>query len=796
MWIHIARFILRNKILLLSLIAAITVFMGYQAQFVEMSYEYAPLLPEKDPAYKENQEFRKLFGEEGNVIVVGLQSDEFFELKKFNNWTKLCKELKEIDGVENLLSVSNTYYLKKNKELKKFEVAQIFPEKIDNQQQLDSLAKVFHNQPIYKGFLYNDKTNAYGLIITVNKDKMKSKKREQLVDKIEKTCLVFADANNVKLHFSGLPYIRVVTSVKIKNELLMFVMLAMGICILILFLFFRSFKAMLFPSLVVLIGVIWSVGIMSLLGYKITLLTGMVPPLLIVIGIPNSIFLLNKYHNEYVNHGNKTKALQRVITKVGNAIFLTNLTTASGFATFTITSSAILKEFGIVTSLNIMGLFVLSLLLIPIFFSFFAPPKPRHVRHLENKTIGKVIDILQRVTTVHRKKVYAIAVAILLVSGYGISRMDNSGYMVDDIPESSPIYKDLKFFEHHMGGLMPLEIMIDTKKPNGVLNLTTLRKLDQLEKKFTKYEELAAPLSLSKLAKVARQAYYNGSPRHYKLPSSMEKNIILSYATKGEGQANMLHAYLDSTRSITRMSVFMKDIGTDRMDSIYHKLNADIQEVFPPERYKTTVTGSSVIFFKGTQYLMENLFMSLALAVVLISLFMSAMFYSWRMVVMSLVPNILPLLFTAAIMGYFGIPIKASTILVFSVAFGISVDNTIHFLAKYRQELSAFNWDIGKSVQMALKETGVSMMYTSTVLFFGFGIFSVSSFGGTVAMGVLVSLTLLVAMMSNLILLPSLLLGLERIITNKSFKEPLLDIYNEEEDIELDHLEIVSDNNK
>ncbi len=795
MWAKLARLILWNRTFLLIMVGVITIFMGYQAQFVEMSYEYAPLLPQKDPASQEYQKFRDTFGEEGNIIVVGLKDEHFFTANNFNNWTTLCHNLSEIEGVENLLSVSNAYQLKKNKAEKKFEVEKIFPGHIDNQAQLDSLVALFKTIPIYGGYLYNDTTNAYLLAITVNKDKMKSKEREALVGNIEKTCLDFAEQNDLKLHFSGLPYIRVVTSIKIKNELFMFIFLAMGICIVILFLFFRSFKAVLFPSLIVLIGVIWSVGMMALFGYKITLLTGMVPPLIIVIGIPNSIFLLNKYHQEFVKHGNKAKALQRVIMKVGNAIFLTNLTTASGFATFTITSSAILQQFGIITSLNIMGLFVLSLLLIPIFFSYLKPPRPRHVRHLENKNIGKAINKLTTITINYRKVVYVMAIAILGLSIYGMSLIRSSGYMVDDIPESDPIYVDLKFFEQNFGGLMPLEIMIDTRELNGVLNLVTLKKLDQLDCKLSSYDELSQGISLAKLVKTAKQAYYNGNPKFYKLPSNPEKNFILSYATKGnEDNTQMLHAYVDSARQVTRFSIFMKDVGTIRMDSLYQQFIAEVNDVFPGEHYDTTVTGSSVIFFKGTKYLMRNLFMSLALAIFLISLFMSVMFYSWRMVMMSLVPNILPLLFTAGIMGFAGIPIKASTILIFSVAFGISVDNTIHFLAKYRQELSVNKWDIGKSVLLALRETGVSMMYTSTVLFFGFGIFSMSSFGGTVAMGILVSLTLLVALMSNLMLLPSLLLGLERIITNKQFKEPLLDIYNEEEDIDFESLEISSNN--
>jgi predicted RND superfamily exporter protein len=373
---------------------------------------------------------------------------------------------------------------------------------------------------------------------------------------------------------------------------------------------------------------------------------------------------------------------------------------------------------------------------------------------------------------------------------YGITLMKSSGYMVDDIPKDDPVYIDLKFFEKNFNGLMPLEIMIDTKKPGGAMQLTTFRKIDQLEKKLAAYPELSQATSLLNLLKFSKQAFYNGHEKYYSLPNNREKNFILQYAATGEGNSGLLHSFLDSTRQTTRISIRLKDVGTKRMEELYTDFNTHIDSIFTPDKYDVTVTGSSITAFKGTQYLLKNLSTSLALAILLISGFMALMFSSWRMVILSLTPNILPLVFTAALMGFSDIPIKASTILVFSIAFGISVDNTIHFLAKYRQELNLTNWNIRESVILALKETGVSMLYTSVVLFFGFGIFTLSNFGGTQAMGVLVSLTLLVAVTSNLILLPSLLLGLDRLTTTKSFKEPLLHIYDEEEDIELDDLEI------
>ena len=793
MWVKVSRIILRNRILLLSILAIITIFLGYHARKVEMSYEYASLLPKKDQAYKDYQKFVEVFGEEGNLIIVGIQDPDFFQLDHFKRWQGLANDLSKVEGVENLLSVNNTYNLVKNTDEKKFEVVPVFPDSISTQDELDGYVEKFRQLPFYRNLVYNDETNSYVLAITVNKDKMKSKDRETMVAGIQKVCQRFEEEEQVKLHYSGLPYIRVVNSVKIKRELYLFSALALAICIVVLFIFFRSFKAVFVPVLIVIIGVIWSLGMLSLFGYKITILSGMIPPLLIVIGIPNSIYMLNKFHHEYVSHGNKVKALQRVIIKIGNATFLTNLTTASGFATFIIVKSDILRQFGIIASLNILGLFILSLLLIPIIFSLIGPPSSRHLNHLEGKFINGVIDRLMYITQHYRKTVYIVTIGIVGVGIYGITLMKSSGYMVDDLPKSDPVYIDLKFFEENFHGLMPLEIMVDTRKPQGVMQLATFQKIDQLEKKLKQYSELSTPTSLLDLLKFSKQAFYNGSEKYYSIPNNREKNFILQYASTGEKNAEMLHSFLDSTRQTTRISIRVKDVGTKRMEQLYEDFYVDIDSIFTPDKYDVLVTGSSVTAFKGTQYLLKNLFASLGLAILLISAFMAIMFSSPRMVVMSLTPNVIPLIFTAALMGFTGIPIKASTILVFSIAFGISVDNTIHFLAKYRQELNLTNWDIRKSVVMALRETGMSMVYTSVVLFFGFGIFSISSFGGTQAMGILVSITLLVAVTSNLLLLPSLLTGLERLTTTEAFKEPLLHIYDEEEDIELDDLEIVSD---
>ena len=797
MWVKFSRIILKNRIFILILLGLITVFMAFQASKVEMSYQYAQLLPKKDSANIDYQHFIKLFGEEGNLVVVGVQDPQFFQLAHFQRWRQLETDLKKIDGVDGLISASSTFNIVKNSKAHQFELNPVFPDSITSQAQLDSLTKIFHHLPFYKGLIYNEPNQVYLMGITVNKDKMASKAREKLILAIQHRCDTFSKKSQLTVHYSGLPYIRVINSIRIKKEIYLFSALAMLLCIVILYLFFRSFKSVLIPISIVLVGVIWAVGFMGLLGFKITLLTGMIPSLLIVIGIPNSIYMLNKYHYEYRAHGNKIKSLQRVIIKIGNATFLTNLTTASGFVTFVITNSEILKEFGIIASLNIMALFFLSILMIPAIYSFLSPPEGKQMEHLDNRFIQTILERLARITEHHRKWVYLSAFVVFIIGIYGITLIKSSGYMVDDIPKSDVIYKDLKFVENNIDGIMPLEIIVNAKKPGRAMSLKTFRLINILENRLANYPELSKSVSLLNLLKFAKQAFYNGDEHYYSLPGNAEKNFILAYAqnaTKSSSQTGIgsLHSFIDSTEQYTRISIRVKDIGTKRMQHLYSGFKQEVDSIFPAKDYKVTITGSSVTFFKGTQYLVKNLFSSLALAIFLISAFMALMFSSWRMVILSLIPNILPLVFTAAIMGFTGIPIKASTILVFSIAFGISVDNTIHFLAKYRLELLATNWNIKKSIRQALKETGFSMMYTFVVLFFGFGVYSISKFGGTAALGILVSLTLLVAITSNLILLPSLLFGLEKITSRKSFREPLLTIYNEEEDIDLDELEIKS----
>ena len=784
-WEGVARLILRNRFPLIIILIGITLFWISQWQHMRFTFTEANLLPDNHPQNIQYNDFLSLFGEEGSVLLIATKDPALFLTEKLTAWKALSEQLTAFDEIDVVLSIDNVKELVKNKQKKKFELTPLL-EAIpkDSSAFAKFKQKLFLELPFYQNLLFNKDSGTVRMAIYMNQDVVNSSARK---DFVLKTFIPLIDAfekkNEMKIYRSGMPYIRTLNAQNIVDEIGLFVFAAMGVTSLIFFLFFRSIRATFISVIIVLMGVSWALGTLGLLGYEITVLTALIPPLIIVIGIPNCIFLINKYQQEVAKHGNQVKSLQQVIVKIGNATLMTNLTTASGFATFTLTNSTLLKEFGVVASINVIGIFVLSLLIIPIAYSFMPLPNEKHLNHLNNKTIDRFVQWMENYVRHKRINTYIISVIILIFSIIGIYTINISGSILEDMPKKQAFFKDILFFDKEFDGIVPLEILIDTKRKDGVLKLSTLKRMERLNESIALIPELSAPTSVVNAMKYAKQAYYNGNPNYYALPSPQENNFILSYFNQSNNNENILSNYVDETGQYTRMTTFMTDIDTERMEEIEIELKREVARIFPEERYNVSLTGKALLFLKGTKYLIKNLVLSLALAIFLIALFMAYMFRSFKMIIISLIPNLLPLLITAGMMGFLGIPLKPSTILVFSIAFGISVDDTIHFLAKYRQELIESNWKIQRSVYAALRETGVSMFYTSIVLFFGFSVFMISNFGGTVALGGLISMTLLFAMLANLVLLPSLLISLKDTVANEEvLKAPKIQIIDPIED--------------
>lgn len=775
MWHRIAAFVIKFRILLLVLLLAITAFMGYQASMVQLSYDSTGAIPTDNPKYIEYQAFRQQFGQDGTMMVVGVQTDHFFDPAFFNAYTRLVQQLQKTAAIENVLSIPSAINLVKDTTNDKLKVTKI-TDGSASVANTDSVRDLFLNLPFYNGLLYNAETHAYMMALYINKDVLASKGRKQVIKDVTTLCDAFGQAQHTEIHYSGLPYIRTEVGNKIEAEMKMFLILSFVLTAVILLLFFRSVSAVIASMAVVAVGVIWSTGTITLLGYKITLLTALIPPLVVVIGIPNCVYFLNKYHTEFHKHGNKAKALLRMVDRMGIVTLFTNLTAAIGFGVFFFTKSKVLKEFGLVAGVNILSLFVISLVFLPALFSYLPPPKSKHTSYLESGWIHKVLNTITGWAFNRRKLIYLCSAVVTVLSVIGLMKLKTVGYVVDDLPKNDKIYTDLKFFEKHFHGVMPLEIVIDTRRKNGAVSLPVMQKIDELGGVLKGFPELGHPLSFVDGVKFARQAYYDGDSSSYGVPNMMDGAFIQPYLRMKPGAnssgndmfAKLLTTFMDSTKQKTRISINMEDVGSVRLPLLLDSIRPKTYALFDTTKYGVTFTGSSIIFLEGSKFIINSLRDSLILAFIMIFGCMIALFYSWRILFISLVVNVIPLLATAGIMGWMGIPIKPSTVLVFSVALGITIDVTIRFLVSYKHELERHKDDVAGTVRRTIFDTGLSIIYTSLILIAGFGVFALSNFDGTKSLGYLTSLTLLLAMITNLTLQPAMLLWLNKAGKDKS----------------------------
>jgi predicted RND superfamily exporter protein len=667
MWNSLARIILRYGYLWLIILFGATAFLGWQASKVKLSYEFSRAIPTDNPKYKEYEEFRKKFGDDGNLLVVGIQSKDLFKQNIFNDYVTLENGIKKVNGVTSIISVPASVNLVRN-ESENFTAVRIFRDTVLSQQEIDSSKNVFLNLPFYRNLLYNPSTNAWLMGVSIQSSILNSPARTKVVNQIADLTNQFSSKHNIETHLSGLPLIRTQMANRIQREMRWL-------------LFFRSLSATALSLAVVIIGVVWSLGIMNLFGYKITLLTALIPPLIVVIGIPNCIYFLNKYHSSYRETNNKEQALINMISKMGVVTLFCNIAAAIGFAVFALTKSVLLKEFGEIAGINIMLLFFISLVLIPFTLKMMPEPKVRHTKYLYNARVLRWLDRLEFWSLNHRKIIFATTFVIVIVAVLGILKLKSVGYIVDDLPKTDKLYTDLKFFENNFNGVMPLEIVVDTKQRNGIRKnmLGTIKGMDSLSQYLSSQSYIGKPLSIAEGLKFAKQAFFEGDSAYYLVPEENDLLALKSYLSTNTdssgGSKNsfskLVSSFMDTARQQARISVSMKDVGSARLpfilDSVQRKANA----LFPDTaKYKVLLTGSSVTFLEGTSYIISGLKESILWAFLLIALCMLYLFKSWRILLCSLLPNVIPLVITAGVMGWAGIALKPSTVLIFSVALG------------------------------------------------------------------------------------------------------------------------------
>ncbi|GAA4367645.1 MMPL family transporter [Hymenobacter saemangeumensis] len=802
MWAHLALFIIRFRLSLIGVLALITVFMAYKAKDVEMTYDFAQVVSPQDPEMVYFQQFKKTFGEDGNVLVLGLQDSAIYRLGNFNELRQLTDTLAKVPGVSGVLSVTKLLQLRRDTATSQFKAVPIFKTSPGSQKELDSLMRVVNRQEVYKGQLISPRTGATLLALTMDPKYLNSSRRQAVMQNILVHSKAFEQKTGIRLRYAGLPYVRSTMTSKVASEMKLFTFLALAVTGLTLLAFFRNWSAVVFPLLVVSVVVVWCIGSIVLLGYKINLLTGLIPSIIVVIGIPNCTYLLSRYHYDYRKSGNQVLAMTRVIRKIGLVTLMNNTTTAVGFFVFCLTDIAILYQFGLVATVNIFAAFVISLILIPAVFTYLPPPTPKQLEHLDAAPLTKLLEFFEHVVLHRRPTVYVATVGLVLLALIGVRRIEAVSFMVDDLPKKSSVNSDLKFFERHFSGVMPLEFVVDTHKKRGLLKLKNLEKINQFENYLRTQPELSSPVSIVTFLKATTQAFYNGDPQFFRLPDNSEKNFILSSlaSSKGSGagmDSKLLRSFVDSTGQQARISLKIADIGSRELDTLMTaKILPEMRRIFNGTGMDVRPTGTTMLFTKGNEYIINTLGESLLIAFGLVSLVVLLLFRSARTVLFAFVPNAVTLVITAGIMGYFGLPLKPGTALIFVIALGIDGDNAIHLLAKFRQEMATNGYQVRAAVSVTLREAGTSMIYTSIVLLVGFSIFAFSEFGGTKALGLLMSASLLITNFSNLILLPALLItfghGKGNTINPKALVHHYDESYHDEDDqgLDLDRLRV------
>ena len=783
MWNKIATFILKKRLYFIVGIVLFTAVMGYFGSKVQLEYNMQKLVPKDDPDFVTYEKFKQTFGEDGNRLVASLETKKLFQLDFYNDFQALCDTLSVQKGVNSVLSPVKLYRFELDS-TDQLQLKRFAPNRIPSQLVLDSIAQEFEQMKFFEGLLYNPQTQVSLVLISLNDSILNSKDRTPLIHHLEELLIKFGEKHQIEPHLSGLPFVRYKNATTVRDEIVLFTLVAFAVTALLILLLFRSLSTLLVSLIFIAIGVITMMGISGILGFKLNLLTGTLPPLLVVVGVQNTIYLINQYHDEYRKHKKKAQALTRIISRIGVATFLINFTTAVGFGTFYFTKTQILEQFGLVAFITINIIFVISIVGIPVLYSYLPTPTDKQTAHLENRNVLKFLAWVKKSTFQRKRRIYFWFILVSALSTVFIFRLKPLAFMVDDIPHDSKIYKDLEFLQDNFKGVMPYEILITSYEEGGVTSAEMLNKGRTLQKALKQFPELSKPMSLVEVVSAANQANNGNDPRFYRVPKATDLAELASKLPSAEpGKPNPLKGLVDSTFSQMRISYQMKDVGSIRMDSINKQVNQIVANIYPGDQYNVKITGTTAIFLKGNSYLFDSLVSATFWSLLLISLTMGFLFPSIRMIIIAIIPNIIPLMITAGTMGYFNIPLKPSTILVFSIAFGITVDATIHFVSTFRREVIKHNKPIRIALSDTIDEVGLSMIYTMLAICSGFLIFTFSEFQGTAALGWLTGLTIITGMAANLFLLPALILTFEKFINPKiELKEVVVALPDEEDD--------------
>ena len=719
-----------------------------------MDFSIEQLFSQNDPVISRYLNFREEFDGVDNRIFLLYESDDPFSYNNLLKNKKMVHAFENIEGINKVTSLTNIDLFTDGGEYLLSPVYEYIPQSIDS---LENAKERILNSKLLTNYLISSDGKIASIVLEVSDIYNEHDSRESIVRQIDELQL----GTDWTWHQTGLPIIRTryVQYMIADNITFLFPVLIM--LIFLLTILFRSLVGLVLPLIVVLLTIIWTLGFMTASGITINIISYIIPTLLMVVGISDSVHFLVKYYNTLYLVGNKKEALTQTLQKIGTAIFLTSITTAIGFGALSMVNIEIVKEFGIFTALGVFFAFIITVLFIPSTLMLLSKtPKTKldaYSRGYRVKVVNRLILIVRN----HPKIIILTGIMITIIGLFGALQINPHSKLLDDLRPGNALLEDMRLAENKMGSVLPVEIIISIDENNNfqdIQDIAVISFADDLATYISKIPEIGKVVSVSDYLKAINQAMNEGTKSFYSLPSSRE--VISQYMLLYDSEFNSL---INSDLTKLRVAAQIKDIDSRRSAEIEKEINTYIDTVIP-NGMTAEVTGTAFLALRTNNYLVKNLLASFLVALIIITFLMVILFRSIKMAFISILPNIIPMMVMAAVLGFLQIPLRPATAMTFAVAFGIAVDDTLHYLIRYRMELS--NQHYRQANDSTMLGTGIAMMSTTAILSAGFLVLTLSTFTPTVEFGMLSVITIITALIGDLTFLPALLSQIKPKIKN------------------------------
>ncbi len=736
-----------------SVLVAIIILMAaavWPASNIDTDFSLEGFFPKEAQTIVEYQRFINDYGRDDNIIAILLQHEDVFDPSLIQTVEDLIPLIEDIYGVDGTISILSAESLESD------EGNLITRPWVEDKSLLathrDSLLQAWSKDPFLSNLVINRDGTVMGLYVQLESDMVTYTDRQRILKELEPIISPLYDV--AKVYITGIPYFRNMYVNRLNEQIIFYVSISSMLIVFLLWFLYRNWRDVLIPIGIVWITILFTIAILQLTGGFFEIMSSTIAPILLCVGIADSIHVMSKYNDELIQGTDPNTSIRRALVTMGTATLLTSVTTAIGFATLATSNVLPMRNFGLYTAVGVMIAFLVTIIALPAVLKLSGEKGRVNVnKERIHNQLGKILFRLDDVVFVHHRAIVVVGTVLTVVIGMGISQLRVNSYIFDDVGKDSDLLEAARFASDELTPQFPLEIIVSTGTEGGIYDPNLLLRVDSMHQFLAQIPEFRKVISFSSLMEQTHTLVDPLAADSSRLPDTSDRIAQYQLLLELTG-AETATSFTDFDYSEVRLSVLTEDMGSYKMNTLRDTLDVAVARFFPTE--KVMMTGSNILVSDLTHNIVNSLTWSILLAIGFIGLLMWALFRKVSLIFISMIPNLLPLLVTAGIMGYFQIWIKPSTAVIFTIAFGIAVDDTIHYLARLRLE-STKGLDFRSTVRLTTEKTGRAMILTSIILLAGFGTLGFSDFDSTRLMGSLVSLTIFTAVIADLVFLPALI---------------------------------------